>query len=262
MKSPRFITFVSLLIIGIVLCAARATKAAGTDAGELEPYRRQLYAELAAKHLPHGSLAEAIAFQRLVIRISFIIHDAVHKRMAGLIEALPGRTAAILRHRGCQRSVTAALPAIMKLFNDLLRVKQRQNDVVYAFVGPLQKHAGELLVRASADPSVGVRIGALFAGQKAHENQSISMALRHIERIMRNFHLVAARRGTRPGTCVALVRLAADEITDALQDHDNATVAYAKKTIQGIEEILRQLEEQENNDDDGGQQGECEPDDE
>lgn len=237
----------SLFVIGL-FAAVAATENSDNSENEFEPYRRQLYASLAAQHLQPGSLAEAIAFQRIIIRISEVLQKVSHKRTYATVDALPADAIAILRRKGHQcghpNPSAAALAAIVGRFNALRRLKTYFNVGILGFTRPLEQLAIQQLVATSSDVSVGIRLSAIFSDEQRSERQSFAEAMQRLERITHNFQIIAARPGTRPETCVSLVRLATDEVRDALQKHDNETIGKAKQSVQSIEAILQRLDEQ------------------
>lgn len=251
MTPYRLIGLIGLLVsIYDVATAAAAT--ATNKNSEYEPYVRQLYATLAAKHLPHGSLAEAIAFQRLLIGTSTAISIAAHKRIYDTIAALPNDAAAILQHGqrggGDRHFYTAkALHAILGRFAALRYLVESLNTDIYRIVGALQQHAIEQLVTAAADDyAAGARLSELFAGQKRLESKAAAVSVQRFSRSVHNFKAIAARQGTRSDTCVALVRLAAAEVSDAQKQRDIDSAASAVAKMRDVETVLQHLEKRAN----------------
>lgn len=240
------------LLVSITVVATAAAATATNKSIEYEPYVRQLYATLAAKHLPHGSLDEAIAFQRLLIGTSTAISIAAHKRIYDMIAALPYDAAAILQHGhrgGNDRNLYSAkaLHFILGRFAALRCFVGSLNTDIYRIVEALQRHAIEqLLTAATDDYAAGVRLSELFAGQKRLESKAAAVSVQRIRRSVHNFKAIAARRGIRSDTCVALVRLAAAEVSDAQKQRDIVSAASAVAKMSDVEAVLQHLEKRAN----------------
>lgn len=208
----------------VVLCSILFLRTLSADRQDLDQYRDEFYADLAAANLQPGSVAEAVLFGRLLIDLGNRVNSGSAVEMQPHFDVMPRKIKRILQQY--EARLIVGLRLVERNLRDLWQKwHQEIHDRANAFIAPLVQIFVEKLTAATGDTQLAGRLGAAYADVNQRVQQSMVEGGARNKRTVDNF-VEAARRTLRVqrvetvGTYVALAGLTLLEVADAFKDYE------------------------------------------